>query len=523
MFSLATVVNDQRFEILISELGSKSNLARDDLLELIRQKKSKVGAGYLTDQGALFLVASDLGVSVNYDNDKPASLSHLAPDQKSITIIARIMSVGVPKVFTRKTDSRKGLITKLVVFDNSSQTTVSVWDAAVSKIIDNKLNVRPGDLIRMSDVYTRPGLDGHPVVNFGDKSKIEKAPEDFPEQKIDSLQKRTLTPSVLPDGGKMTVIQGKIKGEAKRTSFSRSDGSTSDYITFDITDETNNKSPIRAVIWNNANPAFEKLRDGEIVTLLNVKTRISTFHNNGGLEIHGDENTSVLEYFDETRKWMTEFVKGLTAQGVLLSNEEEKKTTSPEVLPFIARVISKRNPDSSDSRFHMLVVDSQKRKISVVLSGDATRNLEAISSDDVMLCRPETVDYSLLRANCVSANSITKVGSKRPDIPLSSTLFAKVEDLAEGSIVSLDLICLTDPVSREIQTKDGLVRRSEIHVADHTGEIKLYAWRNLSKLLEGFSIGDRIESRAVEVQSYEGKKFLILKNYSSVEKQSSTS
>ena len=139
---MATLVNDPRFEVLLGELSSKARREKNELLELIREKKSKVGAGYLTDQGALFLVASDLGVSMNYDHEKPASLSHLAPDLKSLTITARIWSVGAPRVFTRKSDSRKGLITRLFIYDNSTQTSAAVWDAAISKIIDERLYIK---------------------------------------------------------------------------------------------------------------------------------------------------------------------------------------------------------------------------------------------------------------------------------------------------------------------------------------------------------------------------------------------
>ncbi|MDA4111734.1 MAG: hypothetical protein OK439_04295, partial [Thaumarchaeota archaeon] len=391
-------------------------------------------------------------------------------------------------------------------------------DSAIAKIIDGNLALHAGDLVKLFDVYTRPGPDGLPVINFSENSRIEKAPE---VSAIDPLKKQILAIAALPEERKMMTIRGRVRGDVKKSGFTKSDGSAADYITFDMVDEVNDSVSIRTVIWNNPNPAFEKLRDGEVVTLLNVKSRLNGFQESKVLEIHGDENTSLLEYFDETRVWMNEFVQKLTDQGILLF-KEEKKTSPQAAVPFVGRVISKRNSDSSDTRFHMLVVDSQKRKISIILSGDATPNLETISNDDVVLCRPETVDYTLLRANCVSVNSITKVASKRLDIPLASSLFANVEDLIEGSVVSLDLICLTDPISREIQTKDGLVRRSEVHVADHTGEIKVYAWRNLSKLLEGFSIGDRIEVRAVEVQSYEGKKFLILKNYSAVVKQKSS-
>ncbi len=79
----------------MAELSSRAKLDRDALLKLIEEKKAKVGAGYLTDQGALFLVASDLGVSVDYDRQKPASLASLEPDLKSVTVIGRILSLAI--------------------------------------------------------------------------------------------------------------------------------------------------------------------------------------------------------------------------------------------------------------------------------------------------------------------------------------------------------------------------------------------------------------------------------------------
>jgi hypothetical protein len=82
----------------------------------------------------------------------------------------------------------------------------------------------------------------------------------------------------------------------------------------------------------------------------------------------------------------------------------------------------------------------------------------------------------------------------------------------------LELMCLTDSLSREIQTKEGLVRRTELTMADHTGEIRLYGWRALSKVIENYHAGDRVLLEAVEVQTHEGKRFLQLKNYTTVKK-----
>ena len=172
-----------------------------------------------------------------------------------------------------------------------------------------------------------------------------------------------------------------------------------------------------------------------------------------------------------------------------------------------------------EAKAYLLLTDSQKRSISLTVSGDGLNDIDQLKSNDVVVCKPETIDYLTFKAVVTRERSIQKVGSKRQDIPTASSLFCKIEDLQQdGKMVSLEAMCLTNSLSREIQTKDGLVRRAEIAVADHTSEIKVYGWRHLAKLLENFSAGDRLILSAVEVQSHEGKRFIVLKNYSTVKK-----
>ena len=54
------------FENLVDKLlEQKSELTREDVKKQIELKKEKIGAGYLTDQGALFLIASDYGITLS--------------------------------------------------------------------------------------------------------------------------------------------------------------------------------------------------------------------------------------------------------------------------------------------------------------------------------------------------------------------------------------------------------------------------------------------------------------------------
>ncbi len=65
---------NKMIEIVLEE---KQELNFEKLKDMIEEKKRKVGAGYLTDQGALFLVAADIGVSLDKANKTESSIKDL--------------------------------------------------------------------------------------------------------------------------------------------------------------------------------------------------------------------------------------------------------------------------------------------------------------------------------------------------------------------------------------------------------------------------------------------------------------
>ena len=53
-------------QLLNNILNQKPELTREDILDRIRQKMEKIGPGYLTEQGALFLIAEDLEIRLDF-------------------------------------------------------------------------------------------------------------------------------------------------------------------------------------------------------------------------------------------------------------------------------------------------------------------------------------------------------------------------------------------------------------------------------------------------------------------------
>ncbi|MDG6906713.1 MAG: hypothetical protein JRN20_13110 [Nitrososphaerota archaeon] len=486
-------------------------MTRENLKELIKKKKDTVGDGYLTDQGALFLVAVDLGVMIEYNQTNELNIAALSKDHKSVTLTCRVLSVGYPKTFTRKTDASRGLLMRLVIYDTTGSTTLNIWDRSVSAFLESEIG--PGDVVKISNVYVRTAIDGTIALNTGENSLIERISESKDKQ-IRSLTERRLGLRRVPENEKYLILHGRVCGEVKKSVFSKSDGSSSGLTSFAISDGDDKNTEHRVVVWGNQNPAFEFLKDSDSITLLNVRTKISNFQNSVSVEIHGDETTCILERWGVTKSWMKELAKsyGAVVDPEYLSTAEIVKNAP---IPFIGRVLSFRRVGSEEKSF-LLVMDSQKRKISITAVGAALKSMESFDQDNIILCRPETSDKEGSKVSVTKEKNLTKLQSKRSDIPTSDSLKLCVEDVPQDGIISLEVMCLNDSIAREIQTKEGLVKRTELTVGDHTGEIRVYGWRSLSKVLDNYHAGDLILLGCVEVQTHEGKKFIQLKNYSTV-------
>jgi hypothetical protein len=91
-------------EIILEE---KQELTFDKLKEMIEEKKRKVGAGYLTDQGALFLVAADIGVSLDKSNKTENSIKDLFIGARDVSTIGRILSIHPIRSFLKRDSNQE--------------------------------------------------------------------------------------------------------------------------------------------------------------------------------------------------------------------------------------------------------------------------------------------------------------------------------------------------------------------------------------------------------------------------------
>ena len=461
-----------KFEELLSKLlDAVPELSRSVIEDKIKEKKDKIGAGYLTDDGALFLIAADLGITLEQSKKMEIELKDLFVGAKEVTVESRILNMSPTKEFTKK-DGTSFLLRTITVYDSDSTASVKLWDEKAN--LPGIENLKPGDLVKIIKAYVKSDLTGLPTINIGSGSTIEAVKSN---SNIPSLDSITVDVSTAKEDQRDLVISGTVNGMINLMEFTNSRGQPSKALKFRI--KGSNGSNLNVVLWGKDESILPKMiASNAKVRLLGVKTKTG----NQGLEIHGNDATIVE-------------IEG-----------------SKEIEPIIIRILGDRNNASGDNT--ILGMDKSKNLFRIT---DASNQLASFVKDDVLEFMPSKVFGNTIKLD--QDSFIRKIEDE--NMPNISNLRTKISEIKEGNEYCVEAIILKAPEKREIQTKNGeQITLSEMFVEDDSGQIWIKGWRQQADLLDNYSLGEIISVLGVNAKAgLEGKMELFLKQYSKIEKK----
>ncbi|MBA3286274.1 MAG: hypothetical protein H0U27_14615 [Nitrosopumilus sp.] len=473
---------NKMIEIILEE---KEEITFEKLRDMIDEKKRKVGAGYLTDQGALFLVAADLGVSFDKANKSENSIKDLFVGARDISTIGRILSIHPIRSFLKRDSNQETKNRIIIIYDKESSIKIKLWDEFVN--IPEQIGITIGDLVKISKGQVKSGMDGKPIINLSGNGTIEHLPDEK-KHNIPTIEEITITTDTLDAPKENLVISGIIKTDPRISGFTNIRGEHSKSLQFETTNDSNSRQ-IRTIIWNiNEENIPKSLTANQKIKLIGVKVKAGNpNYGNGDLEIHGDEGTAI------------DFI------------DNEKAVDS-----YILRIIS-FNEDNNEDKISCIAVD-ESQKYYIVNINKNLFDIE-INQDDIIECFPTRILGNTIEIS--SQDSYIQVINEDKDIPLSSSLDTKIKNIeVSNNPYFIEAIILQSPNTMDINTKSGeTVQVTDTIIGDDTGEIRLVAWRETSRELKNLSIGERIMVKAVAATtSREGKTELTLKPYSSITK-----
>ena len=465
-------------------LERKPEISAEEIKNLVDEKKRKIGAGYLTDQGALFLVAADLGISLERNPSSLQKLKDLYVGARDISVVGRVMSIYPTRTFMRRDNSEELHNRTITIVDGDAAIRLKLWEKRVE--FPEESGLRPGDLIKLTKCYVKSGLDGKPVLNVGDMSTIEVIKEESMD--IPSLDHFARDLSHISSQTDNVVILGKISSSPRMVEYKNIRGQDSKALQLNVSNEEGTKT-LRTIIWNIDESRLPKiLTVGSNIRLVGVRIKPgNTQYGNSEFEIHGDEGTS----FDVSNPEADPEVLALK----MISVGKDLGTGYLECLAF-----------QKDGKITTLRIDSNLLKTS-------------ISSGTIIQCIP-----SMILGNQITLYRDDSYISEIEDdssFPSLEKLETKIEDIVNSDRPYLvEGIVLQTPSINAVTTRNGEnVSLAETILGDDTAEISLLGWRNLSSLVTELKVGERIKIRGVVTSTdRDGKLQLSLKPYSSINK-----
>ena len=460
-------------ENLINKLlEQKTELTREQVEEQIKLKKEKIGAGYLTDQGALFLIASDYGVTLSEPLKVEMSLKDLCAGAKEISLETRVLNLSPAKQFSRK-DGSPFYLRTMTVYDTNSTASVKLWDEKAN--LPGIENLKPGDLIKIIKAYVKSDLDGSPTINIGSGSNIETTDTKSEIPTIDTITKDV---SELQEGQKDLVITGMIDGIISGMEFTNSRGQPGKALRMRLKGKEG--SGMRVVIWGKDESSIPNMiSQSAKVRLLGVKVKSG----NQGLEIHGNDAT-IIE------------IEG-----------------GKEAEPIITRVLSISPTENGKNR--ILGVDNKRNLYNI---SDFSNSTSICVEGDIIECMPSKVYGSSIT---LDENSFVRKLDNDESIPSLSQLRTKINDVKIDKSYCIESIILKVPERREVQTKSGeSILLSEMFVEDDTGQIWVKGWRNQARLIDKCELGEIVSITGLNAKAgLEGRIELFLTAFSKIIKK----
>ena len=353
------------FDALVTEvLRNKPEITRDSLMELVQEKKRTVGSGYLTDQGALFLIAGELGVKLQHMITADLTLKDLHIGANDITVVARVLAIYPVAEFKKKDGSGVGRYRRVNLFDSNGIGRLTIWEDNEEAI---KLSGIAVDVpVRVVSAYVKQGLDGKPNLNLGKRGRIEVIADSSITSKLASLSTLAKQVDQVQGGEMVFAVDGLVVTDSRRSTFTRrDDGSTGSLTQFEL--KGSGDKTTRVVVWDGVD--LPEVKSGSRIRATNLRQKNGR---QGEAELHGDSATVIrmLGSGDQTKDFETERVPHL----VKVVDVAKHIVTGRVDLEVMA--LSKGNVRDVSLR------DGSTSKKGEVVLGDDTGEITAVAWDE---------------------------------------------------------------------------------------------------------------------------------------------
>ena len=263
---------------LIDKVVEESDIDSEEVRERM-DKKKEIMHGLLSDYGAIYAVAKELGVDLNQEEIIFTKISDVTP-QRSFNVVARVREIYPPREFSRK-DGTTGKFASIILSDDTENIRLTLWDENV-KVADV---VNKNDVLLVKNAYGKEGRYGIEL-HAGSLTNMSVNPKKMGSG-IPEVKENLIKINKLKENMDSVSVVCRVNIYYEPVEFQRSDGGTGTRASFTAEDET---GTIRVTLWDRS--AKTELKRGDIVKIENAYTKEGL---NGELELQAGNRARVIK------------------------------------------------------------------------------------------------------------------------------------------------------------------------------------------------------------------------------------
>ncbi|MBA7516269.1 hypothetical protein ES705_08315 [subsurface metagenome] len=320
-------------EAYINKIIEDTGLSRTDIQSLVEEKKEEL-KGLISDEGALFVIAKELGVDVTSEskellNEIELNISDIILNMKNIVIVGRIKDIFHVNSF-KKSSGETGHVGSFLLHDNTGDIRIVLWDEQVSIFKDERFE--KNEIVKILNGTAKNGRNGGIEIHVGGFSKIDLAPEDVDYKKYPKIKEQFVKIQDINENLGSISTEGKVMNRFPVKDFIRKDGQNGRVSSIILRDST---GKVRITFWNEDIEKIENLEVGDFISLTNLNPRKSNYAENR-IDVHANSWTKITKKDKELNldaKFIDKIVKlqqekGYTSfQGVITTVEDLRKIT----------------------------------------------------------------------------------------------------------------------------------------------------------------------------------------------------
>jgi len=312
-------------EIIDCILSTRIEMSREEILRRIKEKRSAAG-GFLRDETAARLVASELGITFAPKLFHPGEIpiDKLVLGLNDVTIMGRVLAAYPAQKYIRK-NGTTGQFGHLLIADSTGTIRVLLWNDKAGMVDEGK--IKQSQIVRVSHGYVREANDGQLELHLGQRSELDVDPSEVKDEsfpKIESLMEKI---GKITKRKKKVSIIGTVLSVSSITEFQRADQSEGKVCRVTLKDYT---GQIVVVFWNDKVAITESMQIGDRLQVIDARVKEGI---DGRLELQVEKRAFVEKLppiEDEAIKINTLQKEGtvVSVEGVIRTTPVEREVTT---------------------------------------------------------------------------------------------------------------------------------------------------------------------------------------------------